>query len=197
VFFRSLDKGIETKVEQVVDRVTNSTIRSPENVGKLINEETAKIVQQKTVDIPAATSKQANQVAKQLSRELANVKSARLKVDQLVNTGVSNLITQLSSSNEDVRIRASDKLSIMGEKLTESQVKRIVNIMRYGRERWSRFLYRESHCRWFEYTSVKYYAGNALTDMRSQYVNNKIINEAHNAKANGKTRERVTDPGWI
>lgn len=197
VFFKTLDNGIETNVEKVVERVTNATITNPENVGKLISEEMANIVQQKTVSIPAAILKQSDQVAKQLTKELANIKNARLKVDRLLNTGVFDLIAQLSSTNEDVRTKASDKLSNMGEKLTESQVKMIVNIMRFDQAKWSRFLYRESHCRWFEYTSVKYYAANALINMQSQYVNNEIKKEARNAKTNGRTRKRVTDPGWI
>ncbi len=184
-------------MEQAVDRVTNATIKSPENVGKVINEEKAKIVQQKTVDIPAATSKQAEQVAKQLSRELANVKSARLKVDQLVNTGVSNLITQLSSSNEDVRIRASDKLSNRGEKLTKSQVNRVINIMRNGQQEWSKFLYRGGHCTYYENTSIKYYAANSILDMNSKYINNEIRNQARSATYDGKRKVRVDDPGWI
>lgn len=109
----------------------------------------------------------------------------------------SVLIAHLRSPSEEHRIRASNLLSKRGDKLDKLQVNEIIEMMRNGRGVWEKFLYRQSHCRWFEYTTVKYYAADTLINMKSPYITNEISNEAIKAKNNGKTTRRVTDPGWV
>lgn len=109
----------------------------------------------------------------------------------------SVLIAHLRSPSEEHRVKASNLLSMRGDKLDKSQVDKIIKIMRHGKNEWSRFLYRESHCRWFEYTTVKYYAADSLMNMESPYVTDKIVSQARKTKSKAKTTRRVTDPGWI
>ena len=201
VFFNTLDKEIEMKVETAVDRLVNADIQSPDYIKNKVDEEASIIVEHKNIELPTKVSKTAIQEEKRLEKELEKIEEARLRIEQEVtrveNARIAKLIAQLSSPKEEVRINASEQLSNRGDKLNKAQVEKIINIMKYGKERWSKFLYRESHCRWFEYTSIKYYAADCLINMKSQYVNEQIVKEAVSAKENGKTRKRITDPGWI
>lgn len=107
------------------------------------------------------------------------------------------LISQLSSDNEDDRDRAANFLSKFGEELSKALVEEIINIMRHGRKKWSKRLYRQSHCTWYEDITVKYYAAKSLENMKSPYVSDEIVREARNVRNRKKTKYRVTDPGWI
>jgi hypothetical protein len=107
------------------------------------------------------------------------------------------LIAQLNSPSEKKRNKAADLLSYGGEELTKSVIDEIINIMRNGRGSWSKHLYRQSHCTWYEKTTVKYYAAKSLVNMKSPYVTDEIVREARNKTNKEKTRYRVTDPGWI
>ena len=107
------------------------------------------------------------------------------------------LVLQLSSPNEEDRDEAVDLLSKLGEELTQAIVEEIVKLMREGRESWSKRLYRQGHCTWYEYTTVKYYAAKTLQSTRSPYVTDKIVEEARIVRNKDKSKRRVTDPGWI
>ena len=121
----------------------------------------------------------------------------------------SVLIAHLRSPSEEHRIKASNLLSKSGDKLDKSQVDEIIEMMRNGRDVWKKFLYRRGHCTWFEHTTVKYYAADTLIKMKSPDITNEILNEVINeilneildeaikARNNGKTKRRVTDPGWV
>ena len=110
---------------------------------------------------------------------------------------IEQLIAQLRSDDEAVTREASLQLSALGEKLNEEQVLEIVEIMRTGNVEWQRYLRRESHCTWYEYTTTKYYAADALFNMRSIYISDEIAVEVGDARASGKYTGRVFDPGWI
>jgi hypothetical protein len=107
------------------------------------------------------------------------------------------LIVQLRSPSEEQRDNAATLLSRLGEELTEAVVEEIIKTMRYGTDNWSRYLYRRSHCTWYERTTVKYYAAKSLVNMKSSYVTDEIVREARNKANKEKTTYRVTDPGWI
>ena len=110
---------------------------------------------------------------------------------------VDALIKQLRSPNEKVRVQASKSLAGMGKDLNKAQVNKIVGIMRTGNEKWRKFLRRESHCTWYEQTSVKYYAAGSVSNMKSSYVTREIQREAAGIKKKSRRNVRVTDPGWI
>jgi outer membrane protein assembly factor BamD (BamD/ComL family) len=112
---------------------------------------------------------------------------------------VSLLIEQLRDSKKETREEASNKLSKMGRELSEAHVNKMIDVMRNGSDKWREFLYKgaSGHCSWYEQTSVKYYAANALTKMESPYVTTAVVSEAKTAKTKGKGEKyRVDDPGW-
>lgn len=111
--------------------------------------------------------------------------------------GVAELIGKLRSPGKDEREEATRTLSRMGDRLTEAEVGQVVALMENGRETWSEYLYRQSHCTWYEDTSVRYYAAVSLLEMNSPHVSEKIRNDARLAKDRGKKRRQVTDPGWV
>jgi len=201
VFSRSIDRKIETEVNQAVTRLTESSIRSPGTIDNNIDEEASRVVDKAKCVVSSTDLKKANLITRQMETTLSNIKNARLKIDfkkkQVENDRIDKLIAQLKSSKENVRLSASSKLSSMGENLSEGQIGKIISIMRHGNESWRKFLYREGHCDWFEYTKARYYAGECLTNMNSSHVSEKIKEEARVAMENGKTKDRVTDPGWV
>jgi hypothetical protein len=108
------------------------------------------------------------------------------------------LILELRSDDEKIRIKAFNKLSKIDDKLSRSDVDKIIHMMRYDSKEFSKFLYRQSHCSWYEYSSIKYYAANILIKIKSPYINEELLNEARGVTIDkGKTRRRVTDPGWV
>ena len=109
------------------------------------------------------------------------------------------IIAQLRSSNEQKRIGAVNQLANMGEKLNKSQIDEVLNVMRHGTEKWSKSLGRieARHCEDFERVTVRYYAADAVIQMKSQYVDKAIVREATKIKEAGIKQERVTDPGWV
>lgn len=121
----------------------------------------------------------------------------------------SVLIAHLRSPSEEHRIKASNLLVKSSNKLDKSQVNEIIELMRNGRNEWKKYLYRESHCTWYEYTTLKYYAADTLIEMNSPDIIDEILNEAIKellkgileeaikARKNNKTKRRVTDPGWV
>lgn len=107
------------------------------------------------------------------------------------------LIAELSNSNESKRMNAASRLSRMGKRLSKSQIKEIEGIMTSGKQSWSKFLYRQSHCSWHERTSIKYYAAVALEQNQSPYVTSQMKNTARSVKYKSKSEYKVTDPGWV
>ncbi len=120
-----------------------------------------------------------------------------LNADEILE--IDKLIAKLREGKEETRNEAVSKLSKMGKKLSESDINMIINIMRSGKDEWETSNYRQSghHCTDYTYTSIKYYAANALLEMKSPYVGDEITREAKQIKSNSTRTKRVTDPGWV
>ncbi|MCJ7457654.1 MAG: fibronectin type III domain-containing protein [candidate division Zixibacteria bacterium] len=114
VFFRTLDEKLETKVEQAVDRVINTTVKSPENVEKVITEETGKIVQQKDVEIPKGALENANRASKQLKNELANIEKAR-----------TSLFYSVTPKEPSIKLNSNLSVDITWSSVPEAQSYRV------------------------------------------------------------------------
>lgn len=112
---------------------------------------------------------------------------------------ISLLLEQLRASNKVTRNEAASKLSKMGKELSESDVSKIIDIMRNGKEEWITSSYRPAghHCTDYEYTSIRYYAATALLEMKSPYVSDEITRAARQNKSKSTRTKRVSDPGWI
>lgn len=197
----TIDEKVQAKVEKAVDNATRSLVQNPERAEAAVKSEAAAVADQTPVKQPPAAAEKAAQAGRQLQQELASVEAARAEVESGVRQAEQrkseSLIAQLKHPKESVRDSAASGLSQMGNKLSQAQVNKLVGIMRHGQQRWSKFLYRESHCSWYEYTSVKYYAATALAGMNSPHVNQTVVSEARRSQDSSKRRERVTDPGWI
>jgi len=110
VFFRTLDKEIEKNVEQAVHRATNTTIKYPKNVDKVITEETRKIVQQKNIEMPKRILGNANRTSKQAKIELATIEKAR-----------ANLFYSVAPMEPSVRLNSNMSVDISWSSVPESQ----------------------------------------------------------------------------
>jgi hypothetical protein len=120
----------------------------------------------------------------------------RARIKSIENKKFDAVIEDLASENKKVREKASAKLNKMAPHLSKSQVNRIIGMLDSNKT-FREYLYRESHCTWYEYITQKYYAGQILSQMDSPYVNAAIKQRARGAVSGGKTKKRVTDPGWI
>ena len=108
-------------------------------------------------------------------------------------------MAQLYSPDKLVRETAAQKLSQIGDKLSQNRVNELISIMRHGNESWQTSSARNEgrHCTDYEYTSIKHYAATVLAGMSSQYVSSDVAREARKSQSDSVTTKRVTDPGWI
>ena len=214
VFIKTIDETVKAKLEKIADNATRSIIQSPDKTQTTVNNEASKLTAQTEIVISPSIVEKASQSAKQLEQELANLEAARAEIDnglnqakaeiinrakEAENSKIEKLIAQLQSSDKSVRESAAKNLSDNGDKISETKVNELVNIMRHGNKEWITSRYRPPghHCTDYEYTPTKYYAATALARMRSQYVSDEIAREARKCQSGSVRTKRVTDPGWI
>jgi len=200
-FVSSFNKELASRVAIVCDTLIRSLDKNPSSLLKSIRDEAFKIVNSRSVQISVQVLTEAERTGKRLQDEISPIQIAKTQIDhqikRLENSTIDDLLAQLSSTNEQRRLFVSRELANRGEKLTESQVAKLINMMKVGKGRWSKYLYRSGHCTWYEITTIRYYAAESVINMKSQYVNKKIIEEAWSVKSKNKFEEKVTDPGWI
>ncbi len=110
----------------------------------------------------------------------------------LLEGEIKSRITQLSNSNESVRVSAADWLSRNGTKLYQTEVEHVSDIMHNGSKSWEKVVSRDAcGCYTKETTTVKYYAANALVNMNSPYVSQAITEKARLVQMGGKTTKFV------
>lgn len=203
VFIETMDETVKAKVEKTADKVTRSIIQSPNNTQITVNGEASRLAAQTEIKISPKIMKKANQDSKKLEQQLRNLEEAKTEIDNSItkveNSRTEKLIAQLNNPDAQVRKTAAQNLTQKGDKISQSKVNKLIDIMRHGKKRWitSRTRNEGHHCTDYEYTSINYYAANALSGMNSQYVSRDIIREAKQRKSNSVTTERVTDPGWV
>lgn len=199
--FATADDKFKQEFEETIDRATGSVIRNPETAQQVIHDETSRVVNQTDIRIPQEAINKSARVNTELETQLTTIQHAKAKVNseitQIENGRADKLIAQLHSSRESDRESAAQQLSQMGDKLSKEKVDALISTMRRGGQTWSKFLYREEHCSFYERTSVKYYAADALQRMKSPYVNEQIAQEASRSKDTSTTTQRVMDAGWI
>jgi len=201
VFVRTANDELDATVGKSVDKVVNAVGQDPSQVDRVIDDEASRIVSTTNIKIPTETLEKANKAQRQLQTELKVAREARMQIDREVRhieTAMARkLIAQISSPSETTRVSAAEKLAGMGSKLSKQQVDELVRIMRNGRRKFVTSRTRIQHCTDCEYTSVRYYAADALECMQSPYVSEKIVAEATTTKGKSQTTGRVNDPGWI
>lgn len=183
VFFRTLDKEIETRVERATDRITKSTLRNPETLGESIRTETLKIAEQKLVQIFPSELTKVNQSKAKFDEELFTIESARRRLDfQIEQFRINELISQLRSDGEGGRSEAVKELIQMKNRLSREQIDRLIDIMRNGSEKWEiqiRERWEGRTCyKTYRMKSVREYASEILEKVYSPHLNPSVRNEA-------------------
>ncbi|MGH9823829.1 MAG: hypothetical protein ACREDR_11335, partial [Blastocatellia bacterium] len=196
-----VDEQVKSKLGGRIDDLTRSVTENPGSLEQTIESQAGEIAANLPVTPSAAEMRSAAGAVQDSQRSSQNVEMSIREIDTQVariqDAEVSKLISNLHNGDEATRERAAKDLSKMGDNLSEGRVSELVRTMRTGRQRWAKFLYREGHCDYYEYTYAKYYAAEALNDMNSPYVNEPIKHEAANCRSNGRETVRITDPGWI
>lgn len=114
VFFRTLDKQVEIKVEQVVDRLTNSAFQNPENFEKSVAEQASIIVEHKKVEITKTDLKTAQRVTSELKNEFVKIGNAR-----------ANLFRSVTPKNLSIELNSNMSVDINWSSIPEAQSYRL------------------------------------------------------------------------
>lgn len=201
VLIHTIDNKIEAQFQNTINNIANKASINPSSLSKDAETVTTELAHNITYQTSNTTVVKSNKLYSNLKSESSNIvklsKFLEYNIKASENAQVQKLITQLRSQKKSVRNEASQKLTNMGDKLTQNQVNQIVYIMRHDNKTYREYLYREHHCVWYEYTKGKYYAAQTLTNMNSTYVTNSIKTEARNTIQTASYKEKITDPGWV
>ncbi|OGR05187.1 MAG: hypothetical protein A2511_04295 [Deltaproteobacteria bacterium RIFOXYD12_FULL_50_9] len=201
MFVDSIDQKIKSKLESVVEPTIKALASGTGNAETVLTNTVNDVVVPSQSLVPATTKQAAMKVADNMDNDLRAVVNAKADVDKVIEESINSKahthITQLYNNKENIREQACDKLCKLGNKLSKQKVTKLTEIMRNGQESWPKFLYREHHCEWYEDTSVKYYAARVVSASNSPAISPALRTEAERWLSEGKTRRKVTDPGWV
>jgi hypothetical protein len=195
------NEAMKAGVKREIDNLSESAVSHPGDLERSIAEAAHRVAQLPTKEIPPKIRQEIKQEARQMEEDASRITHVQerlaMEVQSIDNATNERLVTELYSPSEDVRENAAQELSRRGDTLSQTHVDRLISAMRDGTESWETDSRREGHCTWYTHTSVKYYAGEALENVKSPRVGPEIGAEARQAQSEGRTSERVTDPGWI
>jgi hypothetical protein len=190
-------------LERRLDVLTPALIEHPGDAESLISQAAKDLADPIPVRIPPEQTKHFQRAVGELQLEAKEFETGITRMDRIARSAESHrnqtLLSSLENSNHNVRLRAAEELSSRGDKLSHEEVHSLVDLMRNGTKKWTTSTERESghHCTWYEDTSVRYYAGRALQDMKSPYLDESVRTAARRAQDEGRSRYKVTDPGWV
>ena len=193
--------AIKLPLEKKLDELTRAVLDRPSETENLLRDASTELADSVRIDPGSIQGRVSERSIQELDREAdqmeASVRRLEIAMTRAEERRNDELIERLSSSREDARVRAAKELSGRGEKLSLQQVRRVTALMREGDQRWTVSTEREGHCTWYETISIRYYAGRALENMKSPYVDVTIARQAVRAQTDAKSRYKVTDPGWV
>jgi hypothetical protein len=200
ILFNTLDEKLKTQIENNSRKIT-SRVGQDKIDGRFIDNIISKIINEhKTISnkkLISEITKIANIKKTKLARLVNIEQGINRRIKKAENRIARNLINELGNSSESIRDKAVNRLSQMGEKLSKTHISKIDKIMNHGKAKWSKKLYRESHCTWYQDKSVKYYAASVLLNAKSKYITTTMVSNARKIRIKSITKRRVTDPGWI
>jgi hypothetical protein len=203
VLTSTLTDAVRQPLERKLDELTPALIERPDDAESLISQAAKDLADPIPVKIPPEQIRHFQRAVGELEREAKEFETGITRMDRIARSAESHrnqtLLSRLENSEHNVRLRAAEELSSRGDKLSREEVHGLVDLMRNGREKWTTSTEREPghHCTWYEDTTVRYYAGRALQDMKSPYLDESVRTAARRAQDEGKSRYKVTDPGWV
>jgi hypothetical protein len=201
VFSIAIDKAVQEYIDKRADAIASSIPKDPRALEASLSEGADSISGSVTIEMnPHILANERRAVSEwQLEVKQITILKTRAptEVEKAKAQAGDALIAKLGSSSAAERDAAVERIGAMRDRLTPRQLERIRDLMRRGEKTWSRSASREGHCTWYEDTSIRYYAGEALEKIGPPYVGDETIREARRAEQNGKTMRKVTDPGWV
>jgi hypothetical protein len=201
VFSNALDKAVQEFIDKKADAIASTIPKDSKALETSLSDRAESISE--SIRIETNSHILANERRDVLEWQLEVRQITILKVrapieveNAKVHAGDA-LIAMLGSPNAGERETAVERIAAMRGRITRRQLERIRDLMRRGNRTWRKRASREGHCTWYEYTSIRYYAGEALEKIGPPYANDETIREARRAEQDGKTMRKVTDPGWI
>jgi hypothetical protein len=201
VVVNSFDDKIQQNIEDAALRITDSGLKQPANAPDMLDAEVKKLTAAQNPSIKNSDIEKARALGRQTRAEYEEIEKTRTYIESQIksaqSTQIRTLISQLKSPSPEIRAQASRKLSQLGSVISKEDYGKIVDIMHHGKDETRKKLYRQSHCTWYEYTQSRYHAAETLLAMKSPHANDRIVADAKKAKATGRSKRRVTDPGWV
>lgn len=187
--------------EEAALRTAASGLKDPEKTQRSIDKEASQLSAARNLSVTKRNIAKAKVLAQEAQQDVDVYQNLRARIENEVQTvksrQIKTLIADLKNPASDIRASAARKLSQSGDAITKGDFNTIVDIMHHGKDVSRKKLYRESHCTWYEDTQSRYYAAEALLEMKSSYVSNQIVADARQAKAQGRSKKKVMDAGWV
>jgi hypothetical protein len=192
---------IQKPIERELDKVAESVIEHPNDVDTLLDKFAAQACDSAHLEMSPDARRRYLARLHQLQADAKSLKANEARLMALMKDAdtraMERFVMQLYSPREQVREDAARALSERGKWLSLSQVRRLIGEMRHGVQKWITSAKREGHCTSYQSTSIRYYAAEALQNMRSQYLDTAISEEATKAQMNARSYYSITDRGWI
>lgn len=201
VFVRTVDKAIDQRLQERIGRLTSTVGRTPEAIRTRAPAEAREIIGLVEIKFSEAHIEAIKMAHVAYTGEAQRIERERLAVQRGIELAedreTARLMVALHERSEGVRERAADQLAQRGSSLRRKHVEELERLLREEEPSWSKKLYRESHCTWYEDTKIKFYAGQVLEKADSQLITGGLRAEARTARESGRERKRVMDPGWV
>ncbi|RPI36321.1 MAG: hypothetical protein EHM67_12825, partial [Hyphomicrobiaceae bacterium] len=189
--------GLKYKIEAMVDTLAKETTANPSSAGDAVNQIAERVTSPIAVEVLSSQSKAAVHQVDLLLSELNKIDAVTTELKgeaRMLEQGkYDRLLAQMTSSSGAERTQAVEDIIRDNKRLSDDQLKRLVEMMRTGNQEWVTNSYRPPghHCTDYEYTSIRYYAAWALREVDSTRINSSIKQEAAAAESNGRSTRRV------
>lgn len=201
VLSSALDKSVEGYIDQKADAIASSIPKDQKALDTSLSEGAESISRSINIETNPRILANERRALLEWRVEVTRITVLKVRAPMQVENAKAHagdtLIAMLDSPNPSERDAAVERIAAMRTKLTPRQIERLRDLMRRGKKTWRRRSSREGHCTWYEYTSIRYYAGETLEKIGAPYADERILQEARRAEQDGKTLKKVTDPGWI
>jgi hypothetical protein len=202
VLSETIDDAIKFKIETAVDRVSKNATNNPTGIGSDIDGTAQRVAEDVAINVRASEAQAAvnnvNNLRAEIKAEAIATADIERSAQRLEHGKIDRILAQLRSPSASQREQAIDLLAKNSGKLSEVHIQKLRAMMR-GNQSWQTGRNRPEghHCTDYEYKRIGYYAGRALQQIESPYVDSSLKAEAQNAESNGSFSRKVTDPGWI
>jgi hypothetical protein len=182
-FVGTIDASLEARTLSAADKIANVLGQNPENAPEVIQGEASKIVEETKINFTSTLTSKARDAIEALRKKGQSIKEVLARLEEYkqrirdreqrtdkiraIAENAEEQIKLLSCQNEDLRSNAATKLAEASPYLKQDQVERIQALLGND-DIWLRKS--KAYQNRYEAVPVRYYAAQAVRNMRSQYL---------------------------